>query len=146
MRESMLFRQELLEEAWAKMDQFNANKQLKKSYWHQRQSLAMGELKAIDPQGWEAWYDSDAVPEYGTEKSRALLVEARVAELAEKNNRTVVRAVARLYRGVFIWRDQAGYFIFGEDRRIYEFVEEGEAKGHIDATLAMCGSLLGALA
>lgn len=146
MRESMLLHQELREQEWAKMDKLNENKQLRRSYWYQRQANAMTALKTIDPQGWEAWFDSDAVPEYGTEKSRALLVEARVAKLAQNKNRPHVRAEARLYRGVFIWRDQVGFFIFDESKRIYEFVSEEEAKGHIDATLAMCGTLLGALA
>jgi hypothetical protein len=140
MRESMLLHQELREMEWAKMDKLSENKQLRRSYWYQRQANAMASLKAIDP-NWEAWYDSDAVPEFGTEKSRALLVEARVAELAQQNSRPFSRSVARLYRGVFIWHDQAGYFIFGENKRFYEFVSEEEAKGHIDATLALCSTL-----
>lgn len=149
MRESMLLHQELREQEWAKMNKLSENKQLRRSYWLQRLGNAMTSLKAIDP-NWEAWFDSDAVPEYGSEKSRALLVEARVAKLAQQNSRPLLRSVARLYRGVFIWRDQAGFFIF-ESKRIYEFVSEEEAKGHIDATLAAStalstGTLMGALA
>jgi hypothetical protein len=108
----------------------------------------MADLRSIDPD-WEAWFDSDAVPEYGSEKGRALLVEARVREIAK--SKPSVRPVARLYRGVFIWRDPHGCFLFDESHRIFEFINEAEARGHVDATLAASaalntGALLGALA
>lgn len=144
MRMSMDLRKELLENQMEHNLKQAENKKLRRSYWWQRLALAMADLRSIDPQGWEAWFDSDAVPEYGSEKSRALLVEARVREIAK--SRPSVRAVARLYRGVFIWRDQHGFFLFDESHRIYEFLDEAEARGHVDATLEMCGSLLGALA
>lgn len=144
MRAARELRAELLEKQMEESIKQNEKKALRRSYWWQRLAFAMANLKALDPTGWEAWFDSDAVPEVGTEKSRALLVEARCRHLA--GNRPTVRATARLYRDVFIWRDHYGYFIFDESKRIYEFKSEGEAKGHIDATLAMSGRLLGALA
>jgi hypothetical protein len=146
MRESMLLRQELLETQMENSIKKAENKKLRRSYWWQRLANAMADLRSTDPEGWEAWFDSDAVPEYGTEKSRALLVEARIRELLGHQSRSVQKATARLYRGVFIWRDQHGAFLFDESHRIYEFIDEAEAQGHVDATLAMCGSLLGALA
>lgn len=137
MRESMLLRQELREQEWAHVQKQTLNKTLRKSYWFDRQCTAMAALKAIDPTGWETWYDSDAVPVWGTEKSRALLVEARVRELAARLGRPYIRAVARLYRGQFIWQDPAGCFIYGKERKIFEFKDQNEAKAHIDAEHAL---------
>lgn len=144
MRASIELREELTRQAMDKL----TDKQLTKTYWFQRLSNAMTGLRAIDP-NWEAWFDNDEnVPAVSSFRHHTLLVEDRIRTVAQQNNRTVVRAVARLYRGVFIWRDKDGYFIFGEGeaKGIYEFDDEGEAQGMIDATLAMCGSLLGALA
>jgi hypothetical protein len=137
MQASMELRRELVEGQMAKTEKL----QLKKTYWYQRMSRAMEMLKAADPAGWEAWFDSDAVPD-ARFSEMAPIVETRVSQLL---NVRKVRVPARLYRGVFVWRDQSGYFIFGDDGRIYEFEDEGLARGHIDATLAMCGGLLGSL-
>lgn len=144
MRESMLLRQELREQEWNRMEKIQRNKQLRRSYWLQRMGNALANLKSLDPDGWESWFDGDALPEKATFREYTLVIEARVRELL--GDRPAIRAVARLYRGVFIWHDGSGCFVFGEDRRIYEFADEAEARGHIDATLAMCGQLLGALA
>ena len=141
MRDSMELRAELLEAQWERMNKIQEHKQLKKSYWLQRMTRAMSALRAADPLGWEAWFDSDAVPD-ARFSEMAPVVEARVRFLTGRQ----LRAVARLYRGVFIWHDAHGCFIFDESQRIYEFIDEAEARGHVDATLAMCGSLLGALA
>jgi|GEM_PF-2664118 len=136
MRRSMELRQELLETQMEQNLKQAEKKKLRRSYWWQRLANAMANLKALDPAGWEAWFDSDAVPEYGTEKSRALLVEARVRDLGGKN-RPAMQAVARLYKGVFIWRDAFGCFLFDESKRTIEFKNDGEAKAHIDAALAL---------
>lgn len=141
MRASMALREELAEQRWQETKKIQENQQLKKSYWLQRMSCAMSALRAADPLGWQAWFDSDAVPDERF-SVMAPIVEERVRSLTGRR----IRATARLYRGVFIWRDQNGYFIFDESQRIYEFIDEAEARGHIDATLAMCGKLLGALA
>lgn len=144
MHASMQLRAELAEAKWEQIEKLQENQKLKKSYWVQRQSSALADLRALDPLGWSDWYNSDAVPDFGTIRERALIIEARVRELL--GNRPVTRVVARLYRGVFVWFDSRGCFVYGEDGKIYEFTSEAEAHGHIDATLEMCGKLLGALA
>lgn len=145
MRMSMELRQQLVAESWERAERLNTNKQLRKSYWYGRLANAMSDLKHIDPAGWEAWFDSDAVPERNTHKELALLVEGRILFLVQSTQKPYRRAKSRLYRETFIWTDPVGSFIFREDGQIAEFLNEDEAKAYVDATLEMRGHLLGAL-
>lgn len=143
---AMRLTQDLREGLREAQEKRRENKQLRKSYWYGRLANAMTNLKRIDPDGWEAWFDSDAVPDYDTDKNRALLVEQRITTLLQGTQKPYMRAKSRLYRGTFIWTDPQGAFIFREDGQVAEFTGEREAEAYIDATLEMSGRLLGALA
>lgn len=82
------------------------------AYWQQRWSNALDCLRTEDPQGWEAWYDNDNnVPAESNNRKFATLVEARVKELT--GELPYYRAQTR--RGIFIWEDQVGFFVFSKE-------------------------------
>jgi hypothetical protein len=75
----------------------------------------------------------------------ASLEELRQSALKELSE---LRAcvVGRLYRGSFIYSLPSGeVFVLGEENRKYDFPSVSEAQAMIDATLAMCGLLIGSL-
>lgn len=51
----------------------------------QRKRFAMtdarDELIALDPAGWESWWDSDAMPEFCTYTEREKIIRNRIAEI-----------------------------------------------------------------
>jgi hypothetical protein len=53
--------------------------QLQRSFWKEACGDAMADLKALDPQGWKAWYDLDV--EDGSWQHITEQVRARVNEL-----------------------------------------------------------------
>lgn len=134
MRMSVDLRLELADAALERSLRQGENKKLSRAYWKQRLAIAMADLKHLDPTGWEAWFDSPAVPERGTEKSRALIIEARIRELAKK---PVKPLKPKLYRDAFIWETgNKNFLVFDSDcKKVHEFSSEAQAKSHIDKTL-----------
>lgn len=95
------------------------NKKMRAMYWEQRLVNAMDALYTADPNGCEAWYDNDQhVPADATTKQMALLVESRVKDLT--GAAPFYRARAR--RGIFIWQDRIGFFVYSKEvgiRKLY---------------------------
>jgi hypothetical protein len=58
----------------------------------------------------------------------------------------IALCAGRDYRGVLIYETGLGAVVYGENGARYELESISEAEAFIDATLAMCGSLIGALA
>lgn len=82
------------------------------AYWKQRWNNALDCLRTEDPNGWQAWYDDDNnVPAESNNRKFAELVEARVKVMT--GARPVYSARAR--RGIFIWRDQIGFFVYSKE-------------------------------
>jgi hypothetical protein len=138
MHRAMELREQLQAENETRMDRAMQVRQLRKSYWYGRLANAMTDLKAIDPEGWEAWFDDDAnVPAIISHKDLALLVEQHLQDLLAGLQRPLQRATAKLYKGVFIWVDTRGAFMFSDSGRILDFVNADEARAHVDAALAL---------
>lgn len=140
MHQAQSLRQNLLADQTQQTERRLRNRTLRRSYWVERLSVAMSDLKALDPTGWATWFDSSAVPD-GTPRQLVPYIEARVASLAAAQRRPFSRAIARLYRGVFIWVDATGAFLFRDDNRIVEFVDAAEARAFIDASLVAAVTL-----
>ena len=90
----------------------------------------------LGAQLYRAWWET--APEAGFLE----VAEARLADLLKARWRL---CSAYLYRGAFIWHDADGCFIIRDDGQLIPFIDDAEARGFVDATLAMSGSLLGAL-
>ena len=89
-----------------------SKKKTRASYWAQRLTNALSVLRAADPTGWERWYDNDDnIPAEGTNREYCRLVEARVIALT--GTYPVIKARAR--RGIFVWQDELGYFVYSKE-------------------------------
>jgi len=87
-------------------------KRMRGMYWKQRLGNAIDKLRTTDPTGWERWYDDDKnVPDNGTEREWALLVEARVVELT--GDYPVIKC--RTFRGIYIWQDALGVYVYSKE-------------------------------
>lgn len=58
----------------------------KSSSWKQDMADARDELIKLDPEGWEAWWDSDEMPDWCSYRDRARIIRARIDKIkAEKS-------------------------------------------------------------
>lgn len=92
------------------------DKRIQAAYWSQRLSNAMGELKKADPQGWSLWFDEmwERCFTGKTEANNSDItsqVEARVTELVGQ----YPSYQEHLCRGIYIWQDQLGFFIYSRE-------------------------------
>lgn len=86
-------------------------KKMRFAYWQQRLGNALDILRTVDAQGWERWFDDDNNVPDTSNREMATLVEARVMELA--GSYPVIKA--RTFRGIFIWQDQLGFFVYSKE-------------------------------
>jgi hypothetical protein len=100
----------------------------------------------LSPRAYDEWWQTTPDDNAGfLAASRAKLTEV-LTDLFAPTGKYML-AAAKLYRGTFIWRSANGQtLIFTEAHGPVLFDNEAEAQGFVDATLAMSGSLLGALA
>jgi hypothetical protein len=69
-------------------------------YWKYQMTDARDELKALDPAGWEAWWDSDAMPDVCSYKMRTEIIRARIAELLSGGGRELLSISHSMPQGV----------------------------------------------
>jgi len=108
-------------------------KKLRFAYWLQRFTNAMSVLRTLP--NWEKWFDDDDnVMEEATDREYAVLIEAHVRDVLGD----YPKFKTSIHRGIFIWQDNLGYFVYGKETGVkhslypFEFATLQEAQAFID--------------